>query len=155
MIEIERKFLVNATTFLEQATGEKKIKQGYLTKDPERTVRVRIMDQQAFLTIKGASDAAGLMRFEWEKEIPMEEAEALLKLALPTVIEKIRYTVPHGQYILEVDVFDGQHNGLILCEVELNSPQDTVVMPSWVGKEVTGDPTYYNSALSSAGGETK
>ncbi len=155
MIEIERKFLVNATTFLEQATGEKKIKQGYLTKDPERTVRVRIMDQQAFLTIKGASDAAGLMRFEWEKEIPMEEAEALLKLALPTVIEKIRYTVPHGQYILEVDVFAGQHNGLILCEVELNSPQDTVVMPSWVGKEVTGDPTYYNSALSSAGGETK
>ena len=85
----------------------------------------------------------------------MEEAEALLKLALPTVIEKIRYTVPHGQYILEVDVFAGQHNGLILCEVELNSPQDTVVMPSWVGKEVTGDPTYYNSTLSSAGGETK
>ncbi len=148
MIEIERKFLVQSMDFLEQATKKAIMRQGYLSKDPERTVRIRINDQQSFLTIKGRSNVSGMSRFEWEKEITLEAGIQLLSLALPSVIEKTRYFVPHKQWLFEVDVFAGIHQGLILAEVELNSETETVDLPAWIGKEVTGDPNYYNAVLS-------
>jgi CYTH domain-containing protein len=147
MIEIERKFLVKSMDFLEQATEKAVMRQGYLTKDPERTVRIRIKNQQSFITIKGKSSASGMSRFEWEKEIKHEDGIQLLALALPAVIEKTRYFVPHNQLIFEVDVFSGVHQGLILAEVELSSETEVVDLPSWIGNEVTGDQNYYNAVL--------
>lgn len=149
MIEIERKFLVTSNGFMTQAITKEVIKQGYLTKDPHRTVRVRIKNQLAFITIKGISSASGMSRFEWEKEIPLKEGQALMNLCLPTVIEKIRYVIPWGKWSIEVDVFEGVHQGLILAEIELPSEDSSVALPDWIGKEVTGDRIYYNSYLSS------
>lgn len=148
MIEIERKFLVNANDFKKLATSSVTIKQAYLSKDPHRTVRIRITDKQAFLTIKGISSANGMSRFEWEKELTLKEGEMLLKLALPTVIVKTRYIVPLGALSFEVDVFEGDHEGLILAEIELPSEKTFIDLPPWIGKEVTGDKRYYNSYLS-------
>lgn len=150
MIEIERKFLVTSAAFLKEAKNSTTIRQGYLTKDPQRTVRVRITGKKGFITIKGVSDEQGLSRFEWEKEITLADANALMQLALPTVIEKTRYFISHGKHCFEVDVFSGRHQGLVLCEVELNTKEEHIDLPSWIGKEVTGDPAYYNSALSTA-----
>lgn len=149
MIEIERKFLVNANDFKSLSTSKVFIQQGYLSKDPHRTVRVRIKDKQAFLTIKGISNASGMSRFEWEKEIALEEGESLIRLCLPTLIEKTRFIVPQGTLTFEVDVFEGEHKGLILAEIELPSEKTTIDLPPWIGKEVTGDKRYYNSYLSS------
>ena len=150
MIEIERKFLVKAYGYRKEAHRKTKIIQGYLTKDPKRTVRVRIREDQGFLTIKGLSSEDGLSRFEWEKEIPLNEAQELITLCLPTVIEKTRYEVTYKGYLFEVDEFEGTHNGLVLVEVELNTPKDIFEKPNWVGKEVTGDEKYYNSYLSNS-----
>ena len=149
MIEIERKFLVNTNDFKSLATSSAFIKQAYLSKDPHRTVRIRIKDQKAFLTIKGISSTSGMSRFEWEKELPLEEGEMLFKLALPTVIIKTRYIVPQGSLYFEVDVFEGDYKGLILAEIELPSEKTSIDLPPWIGKEVTGDKRYYNSYLSS------
>ena len=149
MIEIERKFLVNANDFKSLSTSKVFIQQGYLSKDPHRTVRVRIKDKQAFLTIKGISNASGMSRFEWEKEIALEEGETLIRLCLPTIIEKTRFIVPQGTLTFEVDVFEGEHKGLILAEIELPNEKTTIDLPPWIGKEVTGDKRYYNSYLSS------
>ena len=149
MIEIERKFLVNTDDFKSLATSSIFIKQAYLSKDPHRTVRIRIKDKQAFLTIKGISSTSGMSRFEWEKELALEEGEMLLKLALPTVIVKTRYIVPQGKLFFEVDVFEGYHKGLILAEIELPNEKASIDLPLWIGKEVTGDVRYYNSYLSS------
>ena len=149
MIEIERKFLVKTNDFKSLATSSVFIKQAYLSKDPQRTVRIRIKDQQAFLTIKGISNASGMSRFEWEKELPLKEGEMLLKLALPTVIVKTRYIVPQETLSFEVDVFEGDHKGLILAEIELPNEEASIDLPHWIGKEVTGDKRYYNSYLSS------
>ena len=149
MIEIERKFLVKANDFKNLAVSSATIKQAYLSKDPHRTVRIRIKDKQAFLTIKGISSASGMSRFEWEKELTLEEGEMLFQLALPTVIVKTRYIVPQGALSFEVDVFEGDHQGLILAEIELPSESTSIVLPPWIGKEVTGDQRYYNSYLSS------
>lgn len=149
MIEIERKFLVHSTEFLQAASQYYRIEQGYLTKDPGRTVRVRIKNDKSFITVKGASSASGMSRYEWEKEIPLEEGKALLQLALPTVIQKIRYEVKHQTFLFEVDVFEGQHQGLILAEVELEDENVELNLPEWIGEEVTGDPRYYNASLSS------
>ena len=149
MIEIERKFLVKANDFKNLAVSSVNIKQAYLSKDPHRTVRIRIKNKQAFLTIKGISSASGMSRFEWEKELTLEEGEMLFQLALPTVIVKTRYIVPQGALSFEVDVFEGDHQGLILAEIELASESTSIVLPSWIGKEVTGDQRYYNSYLSS------
>ena len=150
MIEIERKFLVKAYDYRKEAHRKTKIIQGYLTKDPKRTVRVRIREDQGFLTIKGMSSVDGLSRFEWEKEIPLDEAQELITLCLPTVIEKIRYEVTYKGVLFEVDEFEGAHNGLVLVEVELNSTKDIFEIPKWVDKEVTGDKKYYNSYLSNS-----
>lgn len=150
MIEIERKFLVKVSDYKKEANRKTKIIQGYLTKDPKRTVRVRIRDNQGFLTIKGISSKDGLSRFEWEKEIPINEAKELITLCLPTIIEKTRYEVTYKGVLFEVDEFEGTHSGLVLVEVELNSTEDVFEKPDWVGKEVTGDEKYYNSYLSNS-----
>lgn len=149
MIEIERKFLVKTNEFKNLAVSSVNIKQAYLSKDPHRTVRIRIKNKQAFLTIKGISSASGMSRFEWEKELTLEEGEMLFQLALPTVIVKTRYIVPQGALSFEVDVFEGDHHGLILAEIELASESTSIVLPPWIGEEVTGDQRYYNSYLSS------
>ena len=150
MIEIERKFLVKAYDYRKEAHRKTKIIQGYLTKDPKRTVRVRIREDQGFLTIKGMSSEDGLSRFEWEKEIPLNEAQELITLCLPTVIEKTRYEVTYKGVLFEVDEFEGTNSGLVLVEVELNSTKDIFEIPKWVDKEVTGDKKYYNSYLSNS-----
>ncbi len=148
MIEIERKFLVTSTQFKTEAVRNTRIVQGYLSSVPERTVRVRIRGTQGFLTIKGKSNDSGTSRFEWEKEIPITEAEALLGLCEPGIIEKIRFEIPSGQHTIEVDEFFGNHTGLMIAEIELQEEQESFLKPDWLGQEVTGDAQYYNSQLS-------
>lgn len=148
MLEIERKFLVRTEAFKAESFSQSEIKQGYLNSNPERSVRIRIKNKTGFLTIKGKSDATGTTRFEWEKEIDKEEAEALLKLCEPGVISKIRYEVKADRHIYEVDEFFDENEGLILAEIELDSAEENFVKPSWLGEEVTGDNRYYNSQLS-------
>ena len=146
--EIERKFLVKDRSFERMATGVKRIAQGYLSRDPQRTARIRICDDKGFITIKGEGDSLGMSRFEWEKEIALQEAQALLRLCLPVVIEKERYIVPFEGLTFEVDVFHGKHEGLVVAEVELESTEQKVTLPSFIGQEVTGDKRYYNAYLS-------
>jgi adenylate cyclase len=148
MIEIERKFLTASEAFKKEAFAKNRIAQGYLSSVPERTVRVRIKENKGFLTIKGASNEAGLSRFEWEKEIPVEEAAALLKLCEKGVIDKTRFEVKIGNHIFEVDEFHGKNKGLIIAEVELKSETEAFEKPNWLGDEVTNDSRYYNSYLS-------
>lgn len=145
--EIERKFLV-AGDYKSRAFQSERIVQGYLSSVPERTVRVRIRGEQGYLTIKGLSTHEGLSRYEWEKEISLSEAEELLQLCEPGVIDKIRYLVKSGDHIFEVDEFHGDNEGLVLAEVELRSENESYVRPEWLGEEVTGDSRYYNAMLS-------
>ena len=145
-LEIERKFLVMGS-FREHATHHVRIVQGYLSSVPERTVRVRIKGDRGFLTIKGIGNTSGASRYEWEREIPVPEADQLLALCEPGVIDKIRYHVPAGSHTYEVDVFHGANDGLIMAEVELATEEQAFERPAWLGAEVTGDPRYYNSAL--------
>lgn len=145
--EIERKFLVRGD-FKSQAFRSERIMQGYLSSVPERTVRVRIKGNEGFLTIKGQSNASGLTRYEWEKEIPVDEARELLQLSEPGMIVKTRYLVQVGKHVFEVDEFYGENVGLILAEIELQSEDEPFEKPEWLGKEVTGDPRYYNAMLS-------
>ena len=149
MIEIERKFLVETLDFVSDAFDKKTIRQGYLNRDTHRTVRVRSVNGSGFLTIKGKSSSNGMRRFEWEKEIPLGEAEALLKIALPSIIEKDRYYIKAENHIFEVDIFHGHLKGLIMAEVELKTEKEAIAFPNWIGKEVTGDEKYYNLFLSS------
>lgn len=148
MVEIERKFLVKSNLYKEEAISKERISQGYLNSHPERTVRVRIKGDKGFLTIKGKSNATGLSRFEWEKEIPVKEAEVLIKLCEPGLIEKQRYRVRSGNYIFEIDQFEGENQGLVIAEIELESEDSEYFSPGWLGEEVTGDIRYYNSYLS-------
>lgn len=146
-IEIERKFLVIGD-FRSEVIESVNIRQGYLASAPERTVRVRIKGNRGFLTVKGKTDASGTGRFEWEKEIDNEEAEDLLKLCEPGIIEKTRHIINAGNHTFEVDEFRGENNGLIIAEVELTSAVEAFDKPSWLGPEVTHDHRYYNSWLS-------
>ena len=148
MTEIERKFLVKSEAFKDQAFNSYDIRQGFLNSAPERTVRIRLKNDKGFLTIKGKSSADGLSRFEWEKEIPKTDAEALLLLCEKRIIDKTRYEVKVGNHTFEVDEFYGDNQGLIIAEVELNSKTDTFEKPDWLGEEVTGEIKYYNSNLS-------
>lgn len=148
MEEIERKFLVESTDFIKESTVNNRIVQGYLNSNPERTVRVRIKGNKGFLTIKGKGNENGTTRFEWEKEISLSEAEALLQLCESGIIDKIRYEIPLGKHTFEVDVFSGENQGLIIAEVELTFENEFFEQPNWLGKEVTGDKKYYNSHLS-------
>jgi len=148
MVEIERKFLVRSEGFKTQSSKKFKIIQGFLNTQPERTVRIRIRGDQAYLTIKGKSSKNGLTRFEWEKEIPVVEAEELMKLCEPGIIEKMRYLVEIEEHTFEIDEFFGENQGLIVAEIELHSENDTFEKPEWLGEEVTGEIRYYNSQLS-------
>lgn len=148
MIEIERKFLVTSDAYKTEAYKQSRIVQGFLNTHKERTVRVRIQGDTGFLTIKGASSANGLSRFEWEKELLVTECEALLKLCEKSIIEKIRYEINFGNHIFEVDEFFGDNKGLVIAEIELSDETETFEKPTWLGKEVTGDIRYYNSQLS-------
>lgn len=145
--EIERKFLV-AGPFKAEAERSDRIVQGYLCSTPERTVRIRIRAGRGFLTIKGPSDIVGISRYEFEYEIPVDDAEALLPLCEPGVVEKIRYLVPFQGHIWEVDEFLGSNEGLVLAELELKSETEFFEKPAWLGEEVTGQIAYYNAMLS-------
>lgn len=145
--EIERKFLV-AGDFMSRVVATQYIVQGYLSSVPERTVRVRIADDRAFLTVKGMPSASGMTRFEWEQEIPAEDAELLMNLCEPGVIRKNRHRVPAGQHVFEVDEFLGENAGLIVAEVELAHESEAFEQPAWLGREVTSDSRYTNAALS-------
>ena len=144
--EIERKFLVIGD-FKSQAFEQSRIVQGYISSARGRTVRVRIRNGRGYLTIKGASNESGTSRYEWEKELSLHEAEELMKLCEPGVIDKTRYLVRSGEHIFEVDEFYGENEGLIVAEVELNAEDESFVKPSFIGQEVTGDVRYYNSQL--------
>ena len=148
MEEIERKFLVTNTDFISESNSNNRIVQGYLNSDPSRTVRVRIKGEQGFLTIKGKGNASGTTRFEWEKEIDVAEAEALLLLCEKGIIDKIRYEILVGKHTFEVDVFSGENQGLIMAEVELSEENEFFEKPNWLGIEVTGDKRFFNSYLS-------
>lgn len=148
MIEIERKFLVSSDAFKNDALRKNHIAQGYLNSAPDRTVRVRIKGDKGYLTIKGKSNETGLSRFEWENEIPLADAKALLLLCEKGIIEKNRYEVPVGKHLFEVDEFFGENEGLLLAEVELQSESEFFEKPHWLGEEVTQDQRYYNSYLS-------
>lgn len=144
--EIERKFLVNGD-FKSDAFKAIRITQGYLSSVPERTVRVRVKGDKGFITIKGIGNASGASRFEWEKEIPVEDVKALLEICEPGVIDKTRYLVKAGEHTYEVDEFYGDNEGLTVAEVELSDENEAFDKPSWLGEEVTGDAKYYNSML--------
>ena len=148
MIEIERKFLVTAPQYRKESRSQLRILQGFLSTDPDRTIRVRCIGPQGFLTIKGRTYDAGTSRPEWEYEIPLKEAEELLLLCETDPVEKIRYQVEAGPHVFEVDEFTGLNDGLILAEVELTAASESFEKPSWLGQEVTGDNRYYNSQLS-------
>ena len=147
-IEIERKFLVQNTDFKTACFDIKYMKQGYLNSDKLRTVRIRISNTQGFITIKGKSNKTGTSRYEWEKEISISEAEDLMILCEPNLIEKKRYLIKAQQHIFEVDEFLGDNLGLIVAEIELNSENESFKKPAWLGEEVTGDSKYYNSSIS-------
>ncbi|MCF0210944.1 MAG: CYTH domain-containing protein [Bacteroidales bacterium] len=149
-IEIERKYLVCGEEFKLSARQKCYIKQGYLVKDEENTIRIRIKDEKAFITFKGKSTDDGLCRFELEEEIRLQSAELLLRRCKGVIIEKVRWIVPFNDLIIEVDEFLGENTGLILAEIELDSTEQTIPqLPNWIEKEVTGDKRYYNSFLSS------
>ena len=145
--EIERKFLVSGE-FRQDSPESYRIMQGYICADPDRTVRVRVRGDKGFLTIKGRSSEDGLSRYEWEKEIPVNEALELMTLCDSGVIDKTRYLVPYAGHTFEVDVFRGANEGLVLAEIELSDENEAFQRPAWLGKEVTGEVSYYNSMLS-------
>ncbi len=148
MIEIERKFLVTSDVFKKEAHQKFRIIQGFLNRDPERTVRVRLKDDTGILTVKGLSSNDGLSRFEWEKDILKNDAKALLEFCEEGVIDKLRYEIKVDKHIFEVDEFFGDNEGLVIAEVELSSEDEVFTKPNWLGEEVTGDIKYYNSQLS-------
>lgn len=146
-VEIERKFLVNGDDYKKIATNHVEISQFYLSLDPERTVRVRVRGDRGYITVKGVN--RGCVRKEWEYEVPVEEAREMMQLCTAG-ISKRRWIVPYGGLIWEVDEFSGRHQGLVVAEVELPSADTVISLPPFVGREVTGDPAYYNSTLTTA-----
>jgi CYTH domain-containing protein len=145
-LEIERKFLVKGD-FKPFVIGAVKIVQAYLCVSEQRTIRIRIKGDKAFLTVKGASDANGFSRQEFEYEIPVADAEALLQMSPYLAIEKERNLVPWKNHVFEVDVFHGSNEGLILAELELQSEDEAYEKPEWLGEEVTGNRRYYNAFM--------
>ncbi len=147
--EIERKFLVIGE-FKADAFKSVNIKQGFLSSVPERVVRVRIKGDKGYITIKGIGNVSGVSRFEWEKEIPVDEAQSLLEICEPIIIDKTRYLIKNtdGVHTWEVDEFHGDNEGLVIAEIELSEETESFDKPSWIGPEVTGDAKYYNSSLS-------
>ena len=145
--EIERKFKVKNDTYKTLATQKMRLTQGYLSAVPERTVRIRLKGDEAFITVKGKTNEAGTTRFEWEKPISVAEAQQLLTLCESGVIDKTRYLVPNGDTTIEVDEFHGDNEGLLIAEIELPAEDTPFHHPDWLGEEVTADPRYYNAML--------
>jgi CYTH domain-containing protein len=143
-IEIERKFLVRDTGIVDGLDGVA-YRQGYLSTDPDRTVRVRRAGDHGYITVKGRSHGAA--RAEFEYEIPPADADAMLLQCLEPVIDKVRYRIEHAGRVWEIDVFAGANAGLVVAEVELSEEDADVDLPGWVGAEVTGDPRYFNANL--------
>ncbi len=143
--EIEHKYLVKNDSFKVQASSYSHIVQGYLCRQPERTVRVRIKDNKGYLTVKGKN--SGSVREEFEYEVPYDDAERMLKMCLPPILDKTRYIVPFEGHIWEVDEFGGERQGLITAEIELSSKDEEYRIPGFIGEDVTGNPAYYNSNL--------
>ena len=146
-IETERKFLVKKGRLHLPEKGFSTI-QGYICSGEYPTVRIRIMGEKGFITIKGKTDKKGLSRYEWEKEIPVSEAEELLKLCSNGIVSKTRYEILYSGHLFEVDVFHGLNEGLIVAEIELSSEDEEFEKPDWLGKEVTLDKRYRNAYLS-------
>lgn len=145
--EIERKFLVLDDSYKREAFSSSHIRQGYICSERGRTVRIRIRDDRAYITIKGPSLNGGLSRYEFEQEIPLDDAHHLLTLCEPGVIDKTRWLVKSDSHTFEVDEFHGDNDGLVMAEVELRTEDEAYEKPDFIGKEVTGDRRYYNSQL--------
>ena len=145
-IEIERKFLV-CGEYKSKAYSHSHIEQGYFDSAPGRTIRVRIRDDKAYLTIKGPSNQAGLARYEFETEVSLEDGRQLMALCRPGRIDKTRWLIKNGKHTIEVDEFHGDNDGLVMAEIELESEDEEYEKPDFLGKEVTGDRRYYNSHL--------
>jgi adenylate cyclase len=144
--ETERKFLVKGE-FRHLAVRQITITQSYLLKDPNNTIRLRITDDKAYLTIKTPLTQETIARNEWEFQIPMDDANEILKICLPGKVFKTRYVIPSGRHYFEVDVFHDKNEGLVIAEIELGSEDEQFDFPDWLGEEVTGNPAYYNSNL--------
>jgi len=144
--ETERKFLVKGK-FRHLAVKEINIIQSYLSIDPDKTIRLRIAEEKAFLTIKGRPLKNTITRNEWEVQVPVTDALEMMPLCLPGRIVKTRYLVPSGRHVFEVDIFHEKNEGLIVAEIELISEDEQFVKPDWLGEEVTGNPNYYNANL--------
>ena len=143
--EIEHKYLVINDLFKTMATGKVDVRQGYLNRNPDRTVRVRTMGTNGFLTVKSRNH--GAKRLEFEYEIPYKDAQEILKLAEAGIVEKTRYFVPFGGLIWEVDEFHGSQSGVVVAEVEIPDDGITYEKPPFIGEDITGDPAYYNSNM--------
>ena len=148
-MEIERKYLVMSNSYKQMAVARYHICQGYISREKTGTVRIRITDDKAYLTIKGKPAAGHFARYEWEKEIDVQEAKELMHLCQGTIIDKTRWIVPAAEDGLkwEVDEFHGKHEGLTLAEIELTSEEQEVEKPDFVGEDVTSDPRYYNANM--------
>ena len=146
-LEIERKFLVLDDSYKHEAFSKSHIQQGYICSERGRTVRIRIRNERAYITIKGPSLNGGLSRYEFEQEIPLDDARKLLTLCDPGIIDKTRWLVKAGNHTFEVDEFAGDNAGLTVAEVELTSEDEAFEKPAFIGQEVTGDRRYYNSQL--------
>jgi adenylate cyclase len=146
-VEIERKFQVIGA-FRHLACKQVSMVQGYLSSVPERSVRIRVLGDKGFITIKGIGNKSGTSRYEWEKEIALSEAKELLLICEPGMIEKTRYLIKHEKHTFEVDEFHGENQGLVIAEIELGSENEHFSKPAWLGGEVTGIPRYYNASLS-------
>jgi len=145
-LEIERKYLVSGD-FQPDVIRSERFRQGYISSQPGRTVRVRIAGEKGYLTIKGATDGKGMSRYEFERELLLSDAEELFKLCEPGTIEKVRHWVVYNGHTWEVDVFQGRNKGLVMAEIELGSEDESFTTPPWIGEEVTGDRRFYNSML--------
>lgn len=145
-VEIERKFLLQGDAWREEADAGEDYHQGYLCTDTERVVRVRMMGERGVMTIKGKGE--GISRPEYEYEIPPADAAAMLReLCLKPTIEKRRYKVKRGRHTWEIDVFEGSNEGLVVAEIELQSPDEAFEKPLWLGDEVSDDERYFNASL--------
>jgi len=144
--ETERKFLVRGE-FRHLAVRQINITQSYLLKDPLKTIRLRITDDKAYLTIKTPLNDDTIARNEWEYQIPPDDADEIIKICLPGKVCKTRYIVPSGSHNIEVDVFHDKNEGLVIAEIELGSEDEKFDIPDWLGVEVTGNPAYFNSNL--------
>jgi adenylate cyclase len=145
-LEIERKFLVKGE-FKSLALSHSRIAQGYICSGNGRTVRVRIRDDKGYLTIKGPSDKGGISRYEFEKEISLDEARDLMKICEPGIIDKTRFLVDYHHHTFEVDEFYGDNEGLVMAEVELSDENEPFDKPDFLGREVTGDRRFYNGHM--------